>query len=151
MKITDAFLGEHAVFYAQFTFLEETLPKTKDLALIKSHGSMLGIALVGHAQLEEELLFQKLEPFIGSGGPLAVMRSEHKQIEGGLVRLSDLETLEQTRTVLLHTINVARGHFAKEEQVLYPLAERTLEGYRNTELGEQWADQRQVFIVRKIQ
>ena len=147
MKITDALLGEHAVFYAQFTYLEDTLPQTEDLAVIIKHGSMLAAALASHAQLEEELLFQKLEPKIGPGGPLAVMRMEHHQIEEYLAQLPDQKTLEQTRAVMFETIHTAREHFAKEEQILYPLAVRILGTERLSELGEQWAGQRKVFIV----
>ena len=147
MKITDALLGEHAVFYAQFTYLEDTLPQTEDLTVIKKHGSMLAAALASHAQLEEELLFQKLEPQIGPGGPLAVMRMEHNQIEEYLAQLPDQKTLEQTRAVMFETIHTAREHFAKEEQILYPLAVRILGTERLSELGEQWAGQRKVFIV----
>jgi len=147
MKITDALLGEHAVFYAQFSYLENSLPQLDDLAIIKKHGGMLGAALASHAHLEEELLFQKLEPHIGPGGPLAVMRMEHNQIENNLSQLPDQETLEQTRAVMFETIHTARGHFAKEEQILYPLAVRILGTERLSELGEQWAGQRKVFIV----
>jgi len=32
MKMTDALLGEHGVFYAQFNHLEEVVPKTEDLS-----------------------------------------------------------------------------------------------------------------------
>jgi hypothetical protein len=33
MKITDVFLGEHAIFYAQFTFLEDRIVQVDDLSL----------------------------------------------------------------------------------------------------------------------
>lgn len=56
MKVTDALLGEHAVFYAQFDYLEKTIPPAKDLALVKSQGAMLTAALASHAHLEDELL-----------------------------------------------------------------------------------------------
>ncbi len=147
MKITDAFLGEHAVFYAQFDHMELTVPSEDSVTQVKTQAAVLGAALAGHAQLEEELLFQKLETHIGPGGPLAVMRMEHEQIEENLARLPDLETLEDARTVLLQTVKVAREHFAKEEQILYPLAERTLGIDHLTQLGEQWAGVRKVFIV----
>jgi len=59
MVITDAFLGEHAVFYAQFEHMEQIIPSTESLSEVKSQGAMLASALRGHAQLEEELLFHK--------------------------------------------------------------------------------------------
>lgn len=147
MKITDGFLGEHAIFYAQFTFLEEKMPKAEDLSLVKAQGALLESALASHAALEEELLFQNLEPHIGPGGPLAVMRVEHNQIEGNLTALPRLETCVQAQDNLLQTIQIARAHFAKEEQILYPLSERTLGNDRLSELGEQWAARRKVMII----
>jgi len=146
MKITDAFLGEHAVFYAQFNHLEQTVPNADSVAQVKNLGAMLTAALASHAQLEEELLFQNLESYIGPGGPLAVMRMEHNRIEENLARLPGLAAYEPACDILLQTLQVAREHFAKEEQILYPLAERTLGGGRLSELGEQWAEARKVFI-----
>lgn len=147
MKITDALLGEHAVFYAQFDHLEKAVPAANSVAQVKSLGEMLAAALAGHAQLEEELLFKNLEPHIGSMGPLAVMRMEHDQIEGGLEALPDVRELEQARTLLLQIIVVAQGHFAKEEQVLYPLASQALSTEKMLDLGAQWAALRAIFLA----
>jgi len=74
MKITDAFLGEHGVFYAQFSHLEQTVPNTAALGEVQAQAALLTAALETHAHLEEELLFSTLEPHLGQGGPLAVMR-----------------------------------------------------------------------------
>jgi len=147
MKITNAFLGEHAIFYAQFTFLEEEIPQIEDLSLVKAQGALLASALASHAALEEELLFQTLESFIGPGGPLAVMRMEHNQIEENLAAIPGHETSGQAREVLFQTIQIARSHFAKEEQILYPLAERALGHDQLFELGKQWAARRKVMVA----
>ena len=146
MKITDALLGEHAVFYAQFDYLEEFVPSASEL-LAKSLGAMLAAALAGHASLEEELLFRTLEPHIGSMGPLAVMRMEHNEIEGSLDYLPITQDADQARELLLHVITVARDHFAKEERVLYPIAHQTLSAETLTDLGSQWAARRVIFLV----
>ena len=147
MKITDALLGEHAVFYAQFDHLEQAIPAANSVAQVKSLGEMLAAALAGHAQLEEELLFKTLEPHIGSMGPLAVMRMEHDQIEGGLEALPAVRDLEQAREVLLQIVEVARGHFAKEEQVLYPQASQALSTEKMLDLGAQWAALRGIVVA----
>jgi len=147
MNITDALLGEHAVFYALFKHMEQSVPTTESLTQMKIQGAMLAAALTGHAQLEEELLFRTLEPHIGSMGPLAVMRMEHDQIEGGLETLPAVRELEQAREVLLQIIEVARGHFAKEERVLYPLASHKLSIETLIDLGAQWAARRVIFLA----
>ncbi len=145
MKITDALLGEHAIFYAQFDHLEQTVPVADTIALVKSQGAMLAAGLAGHANLEEELLFKTLEKQIGSEGPLAVMRMEHEEIEQSLERLPGVEELDQARELLLHVVATAREHFAKEEQILFPLASQTLSIDTLNELGAQWAASRAIF------
>jgi hemerythrin-like domain-containing protein len=147
MKITDALLGEHAVFYAQFGYLEQVIPAVNSLAQVKNLGAMLAAALASHAQLEEELLFTTLEPHIGSMGPLAVMRKEHDEIEKSLERLPTLQEVEQARELLLKVVTVAREHFPKEEQVQYPMAKKTLSDETLIDLGTQWAARRAIVLV----
>ena len=147
MTLTDALLGEHGVFYAQFAHLERTLPEVEDLGQVQVQGAMLASALASHARLENELLFDALVPHIGAeGGPVAVMRAEHDQIEGGLSRLPGLADQEEARNLLLEVLRVARDHFAKEEQILYPMAQRALGREGLTQLGSQWAQSRAVTV-----
>jgi hemerythrin-like domain-containing protein len=147
MKVTDALLGEHGVFYAQFEFLEKNIPHAKDLTLVKSQGAMLTAALATHAHLEDELLFIALEAHIDPHfGPLAVMRMEHNEIEGSLGRLQEVLNLTEAKNLLLHAIQTARAHFAKEEQVLFPMATQMLEVNALNQLGAKWAEARKVMI-----
>ncbi len=147
MRIIDAFLGEHAIFYAQFNHLKQTVPHAETLAQVKSQAAMLAAALASHANLEEELLFTILEPRIGPMGPLAVMRMEHEKIEQILEHLPDVSDLEQASQLLLQCIEIAREHFAKEEQILYRMAVQTLPPETLVELGAQWAARRAVTLV----
>lgn len=147
MNITDALLGEHAVFYALFTHMEQSVPTAESPSQVKSQGTMLAAALASHAQLEEELLFTTLEPHIGPMGPLAVMRLEHEKIEAGLERLPTVEELGQTQELLLQVVTVAREHFAKEERVLYPMATKALSAETLANLGAQWAARRDVALA----
>lgn len=147
MKVTDALLGEHAIFYAQFDYLEKNIPAAQDLTLVKSQGAMLTAALATHAHMEDELLFVALEAHMDPQfGPLAVMRMEHNEIEGSLVRLQEVQNLVEAKNLLLHAIQIARAHFAKEEQVLFPMAGQMLEAKNLVQLGKQWAELRKVMI-----
>lgn len=144
MQITDAFLGEHGVLYAHFDHLLETVPASADLPLVQSQATLLLTTLGSHAHLEDELLFSALDPFLGPMGPLAVMRMEHDQIEGLLGKASQATDAGQARNLLLSAVQVARSHFAKEEQVLYPIARQVLDEGQLHELGAQWAARRGV-------
>ena len=140
MKITDALLGEHAVLYRLFDHGSERLAAW-NLAQVQEAGALLESALLGHAHLEEELLFDALAPRLPPGmGVLAVMRAEHEEIEGSLRRLAEATDAEGARALYRHAIAVARQHFAKEEQVLFHFAERFLGEAGLAELGRTWAE-----------
>lgn len=145
MKITDALLGEHRVFYAQFGHLEESLPSLGTREEVQRVAALLAAGLETHAHVEDELLFAALEPYLGSAaGPLLVMRHEHAEIEGALARVGQAEDLAVARDLLGQAVHVAREHFAKEEHVLFPMATQFLGDARLSELGVAWAARREV-------
>lgn len=146
MKITDALLGEHGAFYAQFDHLEEVVPMAESLAQVQGLAALLTAALATHAHLENELLFTALDPHMGQMGPLTVMRMEHDEIEGILARVQEVQDLAEAQHQVLSAIQVARDHFAKEEQILFPAAHHMLDVDLLVQLGRQWAEQRRVMI-----
>lgn len=88
----------------------------------------LEVGMERHFTIEEEGFFQEVEQRMGfmGGGPVAVMRDEHKQMRGMLRRLAgaladgNLEDfLAATETMLY----LMEQHNMKEEQMLYPMAE----------------------------
>jgi iron-sulfur cluster repair protein YtfE (RIC family) len=148
MQILEALLGEHGTFYAQLEHLEQVVPRATILAQVQSPVAMFTAALATHARMEDELLFTTLEPYLGvQMGPLAVMRMEHDQIDNILARVAEARDLAQARSLVLQVMQVARDHFAKEEQVLFPMAKRALDGNTLTQLGGKWAERRNVAIM----
>ena len=79
-----------------------------------------------HAHLEDDALFKELEQHIGSDGPIGVMRMEHDEIESTLVRILQATERDDAKQMALHAIEVARSHFSKEENILFPMAEQML-------------------------
>lgn len=142
MKITEAFIGEHAVLYPQLGLLERAAPTYATAGEARAQAALLTAALGSHAALEEELLFLEMESLPEAGGPIAVMRTEHLDIESSLARACETDDLEEARDLLLHVVDVARPHFAKEEDVLFPLAEQLLDEGTLLELGDRWAGRR---------
>ncbi|MCC6747749.1 MAG: hemerythrin domain-containing protein [Deltaproteobacteria bacterium] len=146
MKITDALLGEHGVLYVLFDHAEENLAKTTTTDdVVRLTGAFIE-SLITHAKIEEEYLFPAMEQKMGPMGPLAVMRAEHEEIEGTLVRLPSLGDAKSMVDAARHAIAVARDHFIKEEQVLFPMAENVLGESALLDLGRVWADKRRVAI-----
>jgi hemerythrin-like domain-containing protein len=87
-------------------------------------------AVERHFAREEDVLFPAFEAATGmTAGPTAVMRSEHRQIrqvlgalEAALGRRDRGDCLGIIETLLL----LMQQHNAKEENVLYPMSDRTL-------------------------
>lgn len=148
MKITDAFVGEHAILYAQFDHLDEAVVEAISLAEVKAQGAMLAVALRSHADLEEELLFKPLEEHLGSDEALKGARADHYKIEKltseMLDHLTDIRRLGHARRLLLQVLETSREHFAREEASLFPEAEKVLGSEKLSELGDKWAGQRNI-------
>lgn len=150
MKITDALLGEHGVLYRLLDYCaEEAHGWNEDT--IRAAAGALAAALKSHAQIEDSLLFQAMDPFFPAGmGPLAVMRGEHEEIEGSVERLLGGVELEEGRELLGRIAGLARDHFSKEEQVLFPMAEQHLGAARLAEICEKWAEERGVSVAATV-
>ena len=146
MKLTDALRGEHAVLYELFAYLDETIGKSDDMRDLRGAVSVVERLLVSHARIEEDLLFPRLEPHIGQMGPLAVMRAEHSRIDGLLEAARQEDDVAALKSLIGQLLQLAYGHFQKEESVLFDMAERFLGGAALTEMGEQWATARNVVV-----
>jgi hemerythrin-like domain-containing protein len=146
MKITDALLGEHGAFYAQFDRLEETLPHTTSVGEVREQAALLAAALVSHAQLEDTLLFERMRSAGGDEGLLGTMEAEHTTIAGLLMRAQGSQDVSAARDDLLEAVTLARDHFAKEEQVAFPMAENIIGTAGLTALGARWSARREVFV-----
>lgn len=148
MKITDAFLGEHGAFYAQFDHLEKTQAQESQLAILRARAALLAAALASHATLENELLFDPLADAMGGpAGPVAVMRAEHARIDAALADIDRSTTTDTARDLLTQVIELARDHFVKEERVAFPLAENVLGVEFLSRQAEDWAHRRGVALA----
>ncbi|HLA76195.1 MAG TPA: hemerythrin domain-containing protein [Vicinamibacteria bacterium] len=96
-----------------------------------------------HIRLEEELVFPLFEAKTGvTGGPTAVMRAEHLEIERALGMMQDGLSQKDAngfREGLQFLRSVLPDHNAKEEHVLYPTTDRVLS-----------AEERSAFVERLV-
>ncbi len=144
MKITDALLGEHAVLYDLFGHLRDTAVSSGDI--VEIHGAVTAVdrLLLPHARVEEDLLFPRLDSHLGQMGPLAVMRSEHHGIEDLLEAARRETDITSLKTLVGRLLELAYGHFQKEEMVLFGMAQQALGDEVLSELGDEWAAARKV-------
>ncbi len=137
MTITDLLFGEHGVFYAMFNHIEERLEEAS-LDEIQILTAILTSSLESHAQLEDDALFKVLEPHIGVMGPIGVMRMEHDEIVKSLVAILQQTDRDAAAKLMRHAIEVARSHFSKEENILFPMAVNVLGEDELASLTSRW-------------
>jgi regulator of cell morphogenesis and NO signaling len=86
-----------------------------------------------HSVREEDILFRMMEVYLGkNGGPIAVMEYEHEQANGFINTFlsytkdhsQPLEEMIQNTNLVKDAYHTLLDHFMKEEQVLYPMAEK---------------------------
>ena len=125
------------------------------LPVLRRFGELMATTIELHARKEDEAFFPAVEAVLGSGfGPTEVMRSEHRTIRAqgellqktlGELRTIDHPALEAKREALRvllqpgptdglalpktarEILELLDTHFAKEEQILFPLARQILD------------------------
>jgi regulator of cell morphogenesis and NO signaling len=158
MKITEALVRDHRSFRTEFEDLEQALKSGAQPEEIEEQLNVLTATLDTHAQLEDELLFALLEPQMEMAGALAGMRTDHGDIQAASLMCRSLRQeevqLQQTADGAATTaeavnqlLKVARPHFAKEEQILFPMAERLLDANTLEQLGVQFTNRRRMMMI----
>lgn len=142
MKITDAFIAEHAVIYAQLDYLEHAIPAAKTLGEIKVMAAILEAALIPHAEAEDELLFNGLEPGLDQMGKLEKVQHEHDAICKGLEQVRVSRTRKDAQRRLLSIVHLTRKEFDLEDRIIFRMAEELLREETLVKLGRSWARKR---------
>ena len=140
--LAEFFEQDHRDSDARWADVAELLD-TEDIEAARPAWQKYLAGMQRHIAMEEEVLFPALEAAssMNEGGPTAVMRLEHHQIRALLEDIDETigsgdceQALEVGDTLLM----LIQTHSAKEEKVLYPMAENLLSGRWN-DLAERLA------------
>ena len=86
--------------------------------------------LLRHHRVEEQLLFPLFEARVGIvGGPTAVLRQEHREIEHAVALMRealDHDDADAFREAVRFVLTTLSQHHSKEEHVLFPTTEAAL-------------------------
>ena len=139
MKVTEGLLTEHRLLKILATQLESAAESKGELPMLVGAASMLQKALIDHSRVEDDGLFARLEAAMGGGGgPVAVMRADHEQIEGMLGEIADGTNRDQVARTVREVVGLTRDHFDKEENILFPMAEQVLDEKVLEDLSAPW-------------
>jgi hemerythrin-like domain-containing protein len=142
MKITEALVAEHVVYHNLFDHIEKTLPKLKTLAEIYLLAALLEAMLRTHSQAEDKLILEPLDHYLDQIGQSDTFHKEHEEIDASLILAQQAREVRKARQLLLRAVIFSRKHFAKEERIVFPLAEQVLKNKTLFDLGKAWQDQR---------
>lgn len=100
-----------------------------------------------HSRREEEVLFPMVARYVGKDvGPIAVMEYEHDQAKEHIMtflKKTESINVSEAKDLASYVINaytILTDHFAKEEQVLFPMAEKLLSNEEKEELAQKIAE-----------
>jgi len=142
MRITDALLGEHEAF--QIHFDELTAAAEAALGDVPALTRQLAARLAAHDDTEEETLFMALQSRLGPQSPLALMEMEHLRIGDLIEDVLAADEPAQLRHRVAALIDFMNDHFAKEEAVLFTLAEQFMDDGELERLGAAWSRRRRL-------
>ncbi|OGP07713.1 MAG: hypothetical protein A3G39_02580 [Deltaproteobacteria bacterium RIFCSPLOWO2_12_FULL_43_16] len=118
-------------------FLEDVKDKNWDKASKDFREFRIG--LKRHIRAEEDILFPVFEQKTGmhEGGPTAVMRMEHKEIQELLDKIlsaTDSKDSAQIPNTTNALVNILTDHNMKEEHILYPESDEFLSEAERSEV-----------------
>lgn len=128
--ITDYMSGEHRSCDTLFAEAETAAAK-KDLASAKADFEAFHKEILHHLAKEESILFPAFEKATGSNmGPTRVMLMEHEQMRGLFEQMQaalDANDGDKYAGLSETLLILMQQHNFKEEQMLYPMADRALQ------------------------
>jgi len=130
MTATIELLGtQHQDVLAQLTNVEAEIT-ARDGFDLAPFAAYLEDEVAHHFTIEEQALFPLLAGYLGEeDGPLAVMNAEHaafRELLKGLTTALNSRDHDAQRAHAAELVQLLRGHIAKEDQVLFPMAARLL-------------------------
>lgn len=138
-------MAEHAEALQRLDRMERAV-QSSDWEGVHGVATWLFEELKAHNEAEEQHLFPLLDPMFGGGhGPTHCMREEHRllwdltQIVLGDIRDGVAGNPEGSARAATQLIGTLRSHIEKENNVLYPMAERMLDAATLARLGEVFA------------
>jgi regulator of cell morphogenesis and NO signaling len=142
--------GEHPPLLEQLDdlfkltqLISENVELEKNFAELIKMVSKFNAELDPHSKREEGVLFPMLGVYIGTtSGPIAVMEYEHDQAKSKIKAFlekakkdgCEREEIQNLSGLIKDAYFILKEHFAKEENVLFPMAERMLTDEEKDEL-----------------
>jgi hemerythrin-like domain-containing protein len=156
-KATDDLRNEHEAILHVFTILDRMLSSTtkSDADNLQFGNELVNFLKIFadkcHHGKEEDLLFKELEikGVQNEGGPIGAMLQEHQQGREYIALMNkSLETkdLPNFKNTAIKYRELLRSHIAKENNVLFMMADRLLDDITQNDLYEKFEDHEKTVV-----
>lgn len=156
-KATQDLRNEHAAILHVFTILDKMLSSTtkSDADNLQFGNELVNFLKIFadkcHHGKEEDLLFRKLEKggVQNEGGPIGAMLQEHQQGREYIVLMDkflDSKDLTNFKNTAIKYRDLLRGHIAKENAVLFMMADKLLDDKIQDELFEEFENHEETVV-----
>lgn len=129
--ICDYLMHDHKRCDELFVHVEATIAQ-KDWLEAELAFQRFSEAMLGHLDSEESIVFPAFENALpDAASPIAMLRMEHQRIKGIVARMEDALCRQNHGDLILHAETftiLMQQHSMKEEDMLYPLLDRILQG-----------------------
>jgi hemerythrin-like domain-containing protein len=136
--ITNTMVVEHRVFLTVFEQIEGRLSGLKTLAEVKFLAGLIISLLEKHGEHEENLSYAALDHALAERGQVDLLYQDHKEIDERLAQTMATQDLKIACGLLKETITAVRKHFQREERIIFPLIEKTLQETTLNKLNDAW-------------
>jgi hemerythrin-like domain-containing protein len=145
-SITQALVFEHVVFREVFNRIEQVLGGTQSAAEVKLLASVVEGLLDGHGATETNLAYAALDHALADRGTLDRLHQDHQEIDDRFERLRHVAEAAEARRLFKEALAVTRAHFRREEEMVFPVLERTLQPDTLAQLGRRWKESHSVSV-----
>lgn len=142
--ITKILIMEHAVFCDVFDQIERILAGTKSADEVKALASVVEGLLVSHAETETNLAYSALDHALADKGSLDRLHQDHHEIDNQFQRIHRTTNPAEAQRLLKKALLATREHFQREEKIIFPVLEKTLQPDTLRSLGGKWMESHSV-------
>jgi hemerythrin-like domain-containing protein len=142
--ITKILIMEHAVFCDVFDQIERILAGTKSADEVKALASVVEGLLVSHAETETNLAYSALDHALADKGSLDRLHQDHHEIDDQFQRIHRTTNPAEAQRLLKKALLATREHFQREEKIIFPVLEKTLQPDTLRSLGGKWMESHSV-------
>ena len=136
--ITRALVAEHKMFCFVFDQIEEILATVSSLGEVKKLTRLVEGLLSSHAKTEDDLLLLLDSQAASAQEPCAKIEQEHREMDSRLVQVYATQKADQAASLLRAAMTASRRHFAREERIVFPVIEKTIDPQTLMRLGTTW-------------